>query len=79
MLADGVLKARVDGKLETLSRRGDSLIYETKDVWARLNLKTYAVEEITFTSPATGPVDLRHAAQMGVMAAALSDFYMFGQ
>ena len=77
-LADGVLKAKVDGELETLSRQGDSLIYETKDVRARLNLKTYAVEGLTFASDATGPVDLRHAAQMGVMLAALSDFYIFG-
>jgi len=78
ILADGVLKAKVDGELETLSRQGDSLIYETKDVRARLNLKTYAVEEVTFTSDATGPADLRHAAQMGVMLAALSGFYIFG-
>jgi putative selenate reductase len=77
MLLDGVLTAKVDGELETLVRQGDSLIYETKDVQARLNMRTYAVEDITFVSDATGPVDLRHAAHMAVMLAALSDFYIF--
>ncbi|UCE51890.1 MAG: putative selenate reductase subunit YgfK [Desulfobacterales bacterium] len=77
MLVDGALNAKVEGDLEILSRQGDSLLYETKDVRARLKPKTYAVEEITFTSGTTGPVDLRHAAQMGVLLTALNDFYIF--
>jgi putative selenate reductase len=32
MLVGGVLKARADGELETLSRHEDHLIYETKDI-----------------------------------------------
>jgi putative selenate reductase len=77
MLVDGALNAKVEGDLEILSRQGDSLLYETKDVRARLKPKTYAVEEIAFTSDTTGPVDLRHASQMGVLLTALNDFYIF--
>jgi putative selenate reductase len=77
LLADGVLNARVDGELETLLRKGDRLIYETKDVRAQMNSTTYSVEEIKFTSDAEGPIDLRHAAQMAVLLTALSDFYIF--
>ena len=77
LLADGVLNARVEGELETLLRKGDRLIYETKDVRAQMDSKSFGVEEITFTSDATGPIDLRHAAQMAVLLTALSDFYIF--
>jgi hypothetical protein len=72
-----VLNARVDGALETLLRKGDRLIYETKDVRAQMNSKSFGVEEITFTSDAAGPIDLRHAAQMAVLLTAMSDFYIF--
>jgi putative selenate reductase len=76
-LVDGVLKARVDGELETLSRQEDHLTYETKDIRARLNLKTFAAEEATSISDADGPIDLRHAAQMAFMLTALKDLYLF--
>jgi putative selenate reductase len=72
-----VLKARVDGKLETLSRRENHLIYETRDIRARLNLITCAAEEAAFISRTKGPVDLRHAAQMAILFTALKDFYLF--
>jgi hypothetical protein len=42
-----------------------------------MNSTTYSVEEIKFTSDAEGPIDLRHAAQMGLLLTALSDFYIF--
>ncbi len=77
MLAGGMLQARVDGDLETLSRQKEQLMYETKDISARLNAKRFAVEEVTFTSNATGPIELRHAARMAVLLTALSDFYLF--
>ena len=77
MFVDGVLKARVDGKTETLTREADHLIYETSDIRARLNSTTYVTEEATFLSNAEGPVDLRHAAQMAILYAALRDFYLF--
>ena len=77
MLVDGVLKARVDGELETLSRHADHLIYETGDIRARLNLKTYCAEAVRFRSDAGDPVDLRHAAQMAVLLTALKDLYLF--
>jgi len=77
MLVDGVLKARVDGELETLSRHADHLIYETGDIRARLNLNTYSAEEATFLSGAGGPIDLRHAAQMAILFTALKDLYLF--
>ncbi len=77
MLVDAVLNAKVDGELETLFRKGDRLIYDTKDLRAQLNSKTYGVEKITFTSDATGSVDLRHASQMALLLTALSDFYIF--
>ena len=64
MLADGVLKAKVDGELESLSRQEDQLIYKTKDINARLNARTFAAEEITFTSDATETIELRHAVRM---------------
>jgi len=77
MLVDGALNAKVDGNPEILSRQGDRLLYETKDIRARLNPMNYTVEEMTFTSETTGPVDLRHASQMGVLLTALNDFYIF--
>jgi putative selenate reductase len=77
MLADGVLKARVDGELETLSRHEDHLIYETRNIRARLNLNTYSAEAVSFRSDASDPVDLRHAAQMAVLLTALKDLYLF--
>jgi hypothetical protein len=67
----------VDGELETLSRQEDHLTYETKDIRARLNLKTFAAEEATSISDADGPIDLRHAAQMAFMLTALKDLYLF--
>jgi putative selenate reductase len=77
MLVDGVLKARMDGELETLSRHEDHLIYESRDIRARLNLNTYSAEAVRFHSDASDPVDLRHAAQMAVMFTALKDLYLF--
>jgi putative selenate reductase len=77
MLVDGVLKARADGELATLSRQEDHLIYETGDIRARLNLKTFTAEEATSISDADGPFDLRHAAQMAVMLTALKNLYLF--
>jgi putative selenate reductase len=77
VLFDGVLKARVDGELETLSRYEDHLIYETRDIQTRLNLKTFAAEEATLISDADGPIDLRHAAQMAIIFTALKDLYLF--
>jgi hypothetical protein len=77
LFVDGALKARVDGKLETLIRHADHLIYETRDIRARLNLNTVAAEEATFLSGAGGPVDLRHAAQMAILFTALKDSPVF--
>jgi putative selenate reductase len=77
MFVDGALKARVDGKLEILTRHEDYLVYETQDIRARMNLNTYAAEEAILRSGATGPIDLRHAVQMAIMFTALKDFYLF--
>jgi putative selenate reductase len=77
LLIDGVLKAKVDGELETLSQHADHLIYETKDIRAQLNIITYCVEEATFHSEAKGPVNFRHAAQMAILFTALKDLPIF--
>ena len=77
MFVDGALKARVDGKLETLTRHEDHLIYETQDIRAQMNIKTYSVEAVNFFPEVTGSVDLRHAAQMAIMFTALKDLYLF--
>ncbi len=77
MFVDGVLRARIDGKTETLTREADHLIYETSDIRARLNSTTYVVEDATFLSKTDGPIDLRHAVQMAILYAALKDFYLF--
>jgi hypothetical protein len=77
MLVDGVLKARVDGELETLSAHADHLIYETADIRAQLNLNTFVAEEATFLSGADGPIALQHAAQMAILFTALKDLYLF--
>jgi putative selenate reductase len=77
MIVSGVLKARVDGELETLSRHEDHLIYETGDIRTRLNLNTFAAEEATILSGAGGPIDLRHAAQMAILFTALKDLPIF--
>ena len=77
MLVNGFMKARVDGKLETLTRHADHLIYETRDIRARLNLSTFAAEAVRFLSDTSEPVDLRHAAQMAILFTALKDFYLF--
>jgi putative selenate reductase len=77
IFVDGALKARVDGKLEILTRHEDHLIYETQDLRARMNIKTYSVEEVNFFPDVTGPVDLRHAVQMAILFTALKDLYLF--
>jgi putative selenate reductase len=77
MLDDEVLHARVDGDEETLSRQGDHLVYKTRQVQARMNPKTFAVEEITFSVDAPDTIELRHAARMCVLLTALRDFYLF--
>ena len=76
-LTEGILKARVDGALETMSRQTDALIYETDNVRVLLNPETYAAKEVSFISDTVDMVDLRHAAQMGFMLQALEDFYLF--
>jgi putative selenate reductase len=77
MVKDEVLHARVDGEEEILSRRKDHFVYKTKDVRARLNSKTFAIEEITFSPEAPDTIELRHAARMCVLWTALRDFYLF--
>ena len=77
MFVDGVLKARVEGEPQSLCRHKDHLIYETKDVKARLNINTYSVEKVTLDPEAADSIDLRHAAQMAVMFMALHDLYLF--
>jgi putative selenate reductase len=77
MLVDSVLKARVNGELETLSRHEDHLTYETRDIRARLNLNTYSAEAVNFRSDASAPLHLRHAAQMAILFTALKDLYLF--
>ncbi len=74
---DGALKARVDGRLESLTRNAEHLIYETSDIRAQLDLKTFNVEEATLLSNADGPIDLRHAAQMAILYTALKDLPIF--
>lgn len=73
MFDSGVLKARVDGRPESVTRHAGHLIYEAPDIRARLNLETFAVEEATLLSDADGPINLRHAAQMAVLYTALKD------
>jgi putative selenate reductase len=77
MFVDGVLRAKVDGEPESLCRHRDGLIYETKDVKARLNIKTYALEKVTLNPDSADSVDLRHAARMAILFTALKDFYLF--
>jgi putative selenate reductase len=77
MIVDGVLNARVDGELETMLQHEDHLIYETRDIQTRLNIKTFAAEEATLITDASGPIDLSHAAQMAIMFTALQDLYLF--
>ena len=77
MFVDGVLKARVNGEPESLYRHADHLIYETKDVRARLSIQTFSIEKVTLGSDSADTVDLRHAAQMAVLFTALKDFYLF--
>jgi putative selenate reductase len=77
MFMNGILKARVDGSPESLTRHTDHLIYETPDIRARLNLKTFMVEEATWLSDIDGPIDLHHATQMAILCMALKDLYLF--
>jgi putative selenate reductase len=74
---DGVLKARVDGELETLSRHAEHLIYESGNIRAQLNLNTFVAEKAAFLSDTDGPIALRHAAQMAILFTALKDLYLF--
>ncbi len=77
MFADDVLKAKVDGQPESLTSNADHLIYETPDIRARLNSKTFKVQKATLLSDVKGPIELRHAAQMAVLYTALKDLPIF--
>jgi putative selenate reductase len=77
MFMDGLLKARVDGKLESLNRHADHLIYETPDIRARMNLKTLYVAEATIRSDTNSPIDLQHAARMAILYTALKELPIF--
>jgi putative selenate reductase len=76
-LKNDVLRARIHGKAETLTLKRGFLIYETKEVWVRLHGDTLGVEECRFKSKTTDLIDMRHAAEMGVMLRALKGFYLF--
>ena len=76
-LKDAVLRAKIDGRAETLTLKRASLIYETKELWARLHYDTLAIEKCRFKSKTTDLIDMRHAAEMGVLLRALKDFYLF--
>ncbi len=77
MFDKGFLKARVDGRPESLTSQAGHLIYETPDIRAQLNSETFAVEEAMLLSEVDGPIDLHHAAQMAVLYTALKDLPIF--
>jgi putative selenate reductase len=77
MFAGAALKARVDGRPESLTRHADHLMYEAPDIRARLNLKTFVVEEAAILSDADGPFELRHAAWMAILYTALKGLPIF--
>ena len=77
MFVNGVLRARGDGRPQSLTRNADDLIYENPDIRAQLNLKTFKVQEATLLSDANGPIGLHHAALMAVLYTALRDLPIF--
>jgi putative selenate reductase len=77
MFMDGILKARVAGKLESLTQDAGNLIYKTPDIRAQLNLEMFKVEKATLLSDINGSIDLRHAVQMAVLYTALKDSPIF--
>jgi hypothetical protein len=52
-------------------------MYEAPDIRARLNLKTFVVEEAAILSDADGPFELRHAAWMAILYTALKGLPIF--
>ncbi|MGD8411387.1 MAG: putative selenate reductase subunit YgfK [Desulfobacterales bacterium] len=77
MFAGSTLMAREDGRSESLIRNADHLIYETPDIRARMNLKTFRVEEATIRSDTDSPIDLHPAARMAILYTALKDLPIF--
>ena len=77
MFMDGILKARVDGRPESLVRNADALIYENPQIRARLNPKTFMVETATLLSDANSATGLRHAARMAILYKALKNLPVF--
>ncbi|UCG66883.1 MAG: hypothetical protein JSW12_07765 [Deltaproteobacteria bacterium] len=72
-----MLRAKIDGRAETLTLKRSSLIYEAKELWARLHYDTLAVEKCRFKSKTADLIDMRHTAEMGVLLRALKNFYLF--
>jgi len=77
MLLNGTLHFKNDGKFEILSLHDDSLIYETSDITAILNPRTFNVKDIRFKNNDNCSIEMDHAVKMGILHQALKDFYLF--
>jgi len=76
-LDGNVLKARLNGQVETMTRADNNVMYETDQVRAKLSQDAFRVEDVKFKSERTSRVDFRHAARMYVLLMALQDHYLF--
>ncbi|HNV72349.1 MAG TPA: hypothetical protein PKO06_21755, partial [Candidatus Ozemobacteraceae bacterium] len=72
-LLDGELRARVNGREETLMRRPDRLVYKTDDVTAELDIYSLAVREARFKHGDVAAVSFEHAVRMAVLLKSLQN------
>ncbi len=72
-LLDGELRARVNGRVETLAKRPDRFVYETDDVYAELDMYSLAVREARFKHSEVSSVTFEHAVRMAVLLKALQN------
>ena len=72
-----VLRAKLDGWMETMTLAEGYLVYETDQVRVQLDQETFTVEDVRAKPGHADRIDLEQAAVMYVLLMSLKDYYPF--
>lgn len=76
-LDGNLLRAKLDGRMETMTLAEGHLMYETDQVRVQLDQDTFTVEDVRAKPGYADRIDLEHAAVMYVLLKLLKDYYPF--